>query len=288
SCTFDFSLDRAVSREELEAVFAIVNRAVRDDIPRETRVMPLDEARRGGAMQLFGEKYGDVVRVVSFGDFSIELCGGTHVDRSGQIGQVVSVSERSVGTGVRRLEFLAGEASERHQQGLVSAATEAALTLRVAPAELPARVGALVEDRRRLQKQVEELQRRLVAGGGGSADAHGFRNGVAFQVVGAEDPDLVRHAADRLLDRESTAQVAVAMAASGEGARLVVKARRGGEVTAAEAFSRIREQVGGRGGGNQTLAQGGGFKATDLDAAVDAVAGLLLERGAAQDPGGTP
>jgi alanyl-tRNA synthetase len=284
SCTFDFSLERAMSAAELGTVLSIVNREVREDLPRHTRLMPLDEARQSGAVQLFGEKYGDIVRVVSFGDFSVELCGGTHVDRSGQIGQVVAVSERSVGSGVRRLEFLAGEAAERHVRDLTSAAERAALALKVAPADLPGRVEALVDERRRLQKQVDELQRRLVEKGGGGGDTHGFRNGVAYQVVGAEDPDLVRHAADRLLDRESTAQLAVAMAAGDDGARLVVKARRGGAVTAADAFARVRERVGGQGGGNETLAQGGGFKEGDLEAVVDAVASLVLERGAAQDP----
>jgi len=285
TCTFDFSLDRAVSREELEAVFGIVNRVVRDDLQRVTAVMPLAEARQSGAMQLFGEKYGDQVRVVSFGDFSVELCGGTHVDRSGQVGQVVAVSERSVGSGLRRVEFLAGEASERHLKALVGAAERAALALKVAPAELPARVEALADERRQLQKQVDDLQRRLLEGGGGR-DSHGFRNGVVFQVVGADDPDLVRHLADRLLDRESTSQLAVVMAGSDGPARLVVKARRGGDATAAEAFARIREKVGGRGGGNDTLAQGGGFRTSEMDAVVDAAASLLLERGAAQDPEG--
>ena len=287
TCTFDFSLDRAVSTQELEAVFAIVNHSVREDLARVTRVMPLDEARNSGAMQLFGEKYGDEVRVVSFGDFSVELCGGTHVDRTGQIGQVVAVSERSVGAGLRRVEFLAGEAAERRTLALVGAAERAALELKVAATELPARVEALVDERKQLLKQVDELQRRLVAGGAGGA-AHGFRNGVVFQVVGADDPDLIRHAADRLLDRESTSQLAVVMAGADGAARLVVRARRGGDATAAEAFARIREKLGGRGGGNETLAQGGGFKTSELDAIVDAAAALLLERGAAMDPGGTP
>ena len=283
SCTFDFSLGRAVTPSELEAIFRIVNRSVRDDIPRETRVMSLEEARQSGAIQLFGEKYGDEVRVVSFGDFSVELCGGTHVDRSGQIGHAVAVSERSVGTGVRRLEFLAGEAADRRERALVAVAEEAALVLRVAPADLPARLETLVEERRQLQKQVEELQRRLVEGGAGGGSGHGFRNGVAFQLVDADDPDLVRHAADGLLDREATAQLAVAMG-GGTAARLVIKARRGGAVSAADAFARVREHVGGRGGGNETLAQGGGLKSDDLERVVDAVVALLLELGAAQDP----
>ncbi|HEV1998441.1 MAG TPA: alanine--tRNA ligase [Candidatus Dormibacteraeota bacterium] len=284
TCTFDFSLDRAVSRAELDAVFGIVNRSIREDWARVTRVMPLAEARQSGAMQLFGEKYGDEVRVVSFGEFSVELCGGTHVERTGQIGQVVPVSERSVGSGLRRVEFLAGEASERHLRALVGSVEKAALALMVSPADLPARVEALVDERKALQRQIEDLQRRLVAGGGGPA--HGFRNGVVFQVVSAKDPDLIRHAADRLLDLESTSQLAVVMAGADGSARLVVKARRGGDATAAEAFARVREQVGGRGGGNETLAQGGGFKTSDLDAVVDAAAGLLMERGADQDPGG--
>jgi alanyl-tRNA synthetase len=287
TCTFDFNLDRALSGSELDAVLGIVNRSVREDLARLTRVMPLAEARHSGAMQLFGEKYGEEVRVVSFGDFSVELCGGTHVDRTGQIGQVVAVSERSVGAGLRRVEFLAGEASERHLRALVGSAERAAAALKVSPADLPVRVEALVEERKQLQRQLDDLQRRLVAGGGGAvASAHGFRNGVVFQVVGAEDPDLIRHAADGLLDRETTSQLAVVMAGADGRARLVVKARRGGDATAAEAFGRIREKVGGRGGGNDTLAQGGGFKTSDIDAIVDAAAGLLMERGAERDPGG--
>ena len=92
TCTFDFNLDRSVLPEEMDSVFRIVNRKVREDLPREVHVMPLEDARRSGAMMLFGEKYAEVVRVVNFGDFSSELCGGTHVVHSGQIGKVVPLS----------------------------------------------------------------------------------------------------------------------------------------------------------------------------------------------------
>ncbi|MFN2462279.1 MAG: alanine--tRNA ligase [Candidatus Dormibacteria bacterium] len=285
STTFDFVLDRAVSPEELGTVFATVNRFVREDVARETRVMPLEEARRTGAMQLFGEKYGEVVRVVSFGDWSVELCGGTHVERSGQVGHVVAVREGSVGTGVRRVEFLAGDAAERYLSGIVTAAEGAAAALRVGINELPGRVEGLVDERRKLQRQVEELQRRLVQGGGGGAAAHSFRNGVVYQVVAADDPELVRHAADGLLDREPTAQLAVTMAGTEAGGRLVIKARSGGRVAASEAFARVQQSVGGRGGGNQTLAQGGGIGTGQIEAVVGVVAGLLLEHGAELDPG---
>ena len=154
--TFDFSLDRGLSPDELEAVFRIVNRAVRGDLPRTTRIMSLDEARMTGAMMLFDEKYGDTVRVVSFGEFSSELCGGTHVDRTGQIGPVVPVAERSVGSGVRRIEFLAGEQAERLIRDRQQAAERAAAALHVGPEELAARVESLVQERRRLQKQLDE------------------------------------------------------------------------------------------------------------------------------------
>ncbi|MEA2683385.1 MAG: alanyl-tRNA synthetase [Chloroflexota bacterium] len=285
SCTFDFSLDRAVSREELDSVFGIVNRAVRDDIQRSTRVMPLEQARASGAMQLFGEKYGAEVRVVSFGDFSVELCGGTHVDRTGQVGPVVAVAERSVGAGVRRLEFLAGQPAERHVKALVDAAEDAASTLRVSPADLPLRVEALVEERRQLQKQVEELQRKLLVAGNGSGQAggHGFEDGVAFQSIDNDNPDQMRMLADRLLEIETTAQAALVIGSSGQGARLVVKTRRGAGVSAADIFARVREAVGGKGGGNETLAQGGGFAAADLARIVPVVKAWVIERGEARD-----
>ncbi|HEV3231888.1 MAG TPA: alanine--tRNA ligase, partial [Candidatus Dormibacteraeota bacterium] len=164
TCTFDFNLSRAVAPGELHAIFTIVNRAVRDDIERVTRVMPVDEAKATGAMSLFGEKYGDLVRVVSFDDFSVELCGGTHVDRTGQIGLVTPVRESSVGAGVRRIEFLAGEAAERRVRDLQDAALTAAGRLNVKPVDLPRRVDALLDERKALLKQVDDLKRAAVLG----------------------------------------------------------------------------------------------------------------------------
>src|SRR5258708_18956927 len=125
TCTFDFNLDRAVGGDELDAVFRIVNRAVRDDRPKSTDVMALEDARRSGAMMLFGEKYANVVRVVSFGQFTSELCGGTHVDRTGQIGSVVAGGGKSVGGAARRgAGFAGGRAAARPRA--VAAASGAA------------------------------------------------------------------------------------------------------------------------------------------------------------------
>jgi alanyl-tRNA synthetase len=272
TCTFDFNLDRAVSADEMDAVFRIVNRAVRDDLPKTTDVMPLEDARRSGAMMLFGEKYADVVRVVSFGQFSTELCGGTHVERTGQIGAVVAVAEKSVGAGLRRVEFLAGERAESYQRDLQTAAEGAARVLRVGASELADRVAALVEERKRLQKEIDDLRRR--SAGRSAPDAGTVSRGVAFQKLDAADPDLLRTAADNLLDRQPEARVAVVIGGAGEDGRVVVKTRKGG-LSAAEAFARVRDVGGGRGGGNETLAQGGGFRVDEFDSIVTAVRDLV-------------
>ncbi len=282
TCTFDFNLDRAVTGDELDAVFRIVNRVVRDDLPKSTDVMALEDARRSGAMMLFGEKYAEVVRVVSFGQFSSELCGGTHVDRTGQIGSVVAVAEKSVGAGLRRVEFLAGEPAETYQRELALAADSAARALRVGPAELAERVAALVDERKQLQKEIDDLRRKGAAGDG-ARPIHGFADGIAFQVVASDDADFIRSVADRLLDLESTAQASVVMGQTGDIGRLVLKTRNGAGLDAAEAFARIRSLVGGKGGGNQALAQGGGFSVREFDRIVDTLKGWVIENGEAKD-----
>jgi alanyl-tRNA synthetase len=275
TCTFDFNLDRAVSADEMDAVFRIVNRAVRDDLPKTTDVMALEDARRSGAMMLFGEKYADIVRVVSFGQFSTELCGGTHVERTGQIGAVVPVTEKSVGAGLRRVEFLAGERAESYQRDLQTVAEAAARVLRVGHAELADRVEALIEERKRLQREIDDLRRRSV--GTSTPDTGTVSRGVAFQKLEEADPDLLRAAADNLLDSQPGAQVAVVIGGAGEDGRVVLKTRKGG-LSAAEAFARVRDVGGGKGGGNQTLAQGGGFRVDEFESIVTAV-GDLVEAG---------
>ena len=283
NCTFDFHLDRAVGAEELDAIFRIVNRAVRDDLPRTTREMPLEEARQSGAMMLFGEKYGDLVRVVSFGDFSTELCGGTHVERSGQVGIVVPVAEKSVGAGLRRIEFLAGEPAERHQRTIQESAQQAADALHVGPEELANRVDALLAERKQLQKQLEEARLELARGGdrGASVDdaSTHVANGVAARAVGGEDADLLRHVADSLLDQAPSVRAAVVMGRAGDEGRLVVKTRGGADLSASEGFGRIREMFGGKGGGSPTLAQGGGFKAADFEGIVAVAEEWVQEHG---------
>ncbi len=158
--TFDFSFPRALTPDELLAVERRLNRAVRDNLERTVAEMPVAEARATGAMALFDEKYGDVVRVVDFGGWARELCGGTHVARSGDIGAALIVAETSIGQGTRRIELVAGEAAERRWEGSEALLRETARTLRARLPEVPERVAKLLEQNR-------ELQRRPAAAGDG-------------------------------------------------------------------------------------------------------------------------
>jgi alanyl-tRNA synthetase len=197
------------------------------------------------------------------------------VGRTGQIGAVVAVAEKSVGAGLRRVEFLAGERAESYQRDLQTAAEAAARVLRVGAPELADRVAALVEERKKLQKEIDDLRRRSV--GDIAPGAGAVRRGVAFQRLDAADPDLLRSAADNLLDRQPEARVAVVIGGVGEDGRVVLKTRKGG-LSAADAFARVRAVGGGKGGGNATLAQGGGFRVDEFDSIVTAM-GDLVEAG---------
>src|SRR3954471_9756375 len=168
---FDFSHPKALTREEVDAVEAEVNAQIRSNEPVTTRLMTPDEAIAAGAMALFGEKYGDEVRVLSMGqfdegDYSVELCGGTHVRALGDIQILKIVSESAVSSGVRRIEALTGEAARRWLNERDSRLREAAAALKRAPDEVPARVAALVEDRKRLERDLADARKQLAMGSG--------------------------------------------------------------------------------------------------------------------------
>src|SRR5581483_3316973 len=141
--TFDFSFTRPLSAEEARDVQHRVNDAIRRDLQRTTTVMPVEEARRTGAVALFGEKYGEQVRVVDFGGWSRELCGGTHVGRTGELGAAILVSESSIGQGTRRIDMVVGEAAEQYWTNAATSLRQAAQALRVKPEEVPERIVAL-------------------------------------------------------------------------------------------------------------------------------------------------
>ncbi|MFZ0269667.1 alanine--tRNA ligase, partial [Caulobacter sp.] len=198
---FDFSQPSAIDPARIAEVEADVNAQIRGNGPVETRLMTPDEAIAEGAMALFGEKYGDEVRVVSMGTehgktYSLELCGGTHVRALGDIGLFTVVSEGAVSSGVRRVEALTGEAARAYLAGRDTLLRDAATTLKSSPDEVPARVAALVEDRRRLERELADVKKALALGGGASGAAAGPEQigAVAFlgQVVDGLDPKGLR------------------------------------------------------------------------------------------------
>ena len=256
--TFDFSFPRGLSAEETQAVERRLNEAVRDNLPREAREMPVAEARASGAMALFGEKYGERVRVVGFGGWSRELCGGTHVARSGDIGAAMIVAETSIGQGIRRIEMVAGDAAVRRWEESEALLRETARALRARLQEVPERVGRLLEQNRELQRRPRE--------GGGDAVATALRaveltRSGALTVAVSDEPELGADDAALLVDRLFAERLqGDGVAAVFGQSTLCVKV--GGAALAAgiHAGTLVRaaaEATGGRGGGQPGFARGG-------------------------------
>jgi len=283
---FDFTHAAPLSAEEVRKVELLVNRWIQADFPVSWTFMPLEEAKKAGAMALFGEKYGETVRVVRVEGSpdtsgiledevrSMELCGGCHVRRTGEIGYFVIVSEEAVSAGVRRIEALTGEAAVRHVRGLIDSGNELARELGTSMEGLAERVRRLLQEIKALKRENERLATDLARaqlGGGSSAavrEAGGWRY-VAVEFAGLDVPAL-RQVADELLEKHGVDLVVV-----GAGGMLIVKAspeavKRG--LDAGKVIRALAERSGGRGGGKPHLAQGGGF---DLERAFAALPEVL-------------
>ncbi|MBX9814729.1 MAG: alanine--tRNA ligase [Proteobacteria bacterium SG_bin5] len=287
---FDFSQPVAVEAARLAEVEADVNAHIRANGAVETRLMTPEEAIAEGAMALFGEKYGDEVRVVSMGaredgrTYSLELCGGTHVRALGEIGLFKVIGESAVSSGVRRIEALTGEAARRWFAARDEKLREAAAVLKAAPDEVPARVAALVEERRRLERELAEAKKALALGGGAGAAPAGPESvgGVAFlgQVVEGLDPKGLRGAVDEMKARLGSG-VALIVAVNEGRASVAVGVTE--DLTATHnAVTLLKAAVtalGGQGGGGRPdMAQGGG---PEGDMAADAVAAVRAVLGGA-------
>ncbi len=282
---FDFSQPSAIDPGALAQVEADVNHHIRANSMVSTRLMTPDEAIAEGAMALFGEKYGEEVRVVSMGTedertYSLELCGGTHVRALGDIGLFTLVSEGAVSSGIRRVEALTGEAARAYLTSRDDKLKEAATALKSSPDEVPARVLALVEDRRRLERELAEAKKALALGGGAGAAPAGPEQigGVNFlgQVVEGLDPKGLRGAVDEMKQRLGGSGVAMIVAIN-EGRASVALGVTEDLVGARSAVDLLKIAVatlGGQGGGGRPdMAQGGGpdgAKAADAVAAVKA------------------
>jgi alanyl-tRNA synthetase len=285
---FDFSHPKALTGEDIAAVEEEVNRHIRENDSVTTRLMSPDEAIEAGAMALFGEKYGDEVRVLSMGrgsdaSYSVELCGGTHVNALGDIQLFKIVGESAVAAGVRRIEALTGEAARRWLTERENRLREAAAALKASPEEVPARVAALLDDRRRLERELAEAKKALAMGGGSSAEAQGPEQvgGHAFigQVLEGMDPKGLRGLVDEAKKRVGSG--IVALVAVNEGRATVAVGVTEDLTAGRSAVDLVRkavEAVGGQGGGGRPdMAQGGGPDGGKAAAALDAVRAALTE-----------
>jgi alanyl-tRNA synthetase len=279
---FDFSHPSVLSADDIAAVEAEVNAHIRHNQPVTTRLMTPDEAIAAGAMALFGEKYGDEVRVLSMGrdveaDYSVELCGGTHVSALGDIQLFKIVSESAVSSGVRRIEALTGEAARQWLLQRDQRLRDAAAALKSAPDEVPARVAALVEERRRLERELADAKKALAMGGGGKSEAAGPEQvaGHAFlgQVVEGLDPKGLRAEVDSMKQRLGSGIAALIAVNDGRASVAVgVTADLSEQVSAVDLVKAAVATLGGQGGGGRPdMALGGGpdgAKAPDAIAAV--------------------
>jgi len=280
---FDFSHPKALTREEIEAVEAEVNAQIRSNVPVTTRLMTPDEAISAGAMALFGEKYGDEVRVLSMGrdadlDYSVELCGGTHVRALGDIQLLKIISESAVSSGVRRIEALTGEAARQWLNARDSRLREAAAALKSSPDEVPERVAALVEERKRLERELADAKKALAMGGGAAKSDEAAPeqvNSYAFlgQVVDGLDPKDLRSTVDTLKQRVGSGVAALVAVNDGRASVAVgVTDDLSGQISAVDLVRAAVAALGGQGGGGRPdMAQGGGpdgAKASEALAAI--------------------
>ena len=280
---FDFAHSEPVTGAQLCEIERLVNAQIRANAPSETRVMDYEGAVAAGAIALFGEKYDKNVRVLRMGDFSMELCGGTHVQRAGDIGLFKIVSESGVASGVRRIEALTGEAALEYVEQNDALLKDLAGLVRGSRDEVKDKVREQLERARQLEREIRSLKDRLASGQGvdlaaGAIDVQGVKV-VATRVEGA-DAGALRVAVDQLKDRLKSAVIVLASVEEGQKVVLVagVTADQTARIKAGELAGAVAALVGGRGGGRPDFAQAGGNKPEALDAALKSVEGFVRAR----------
>ena len=272
---FDFSHFEPVRAEQLTEIERLVNSAIRGNVSVETRIMPVDEALQAGAMALFGEKYGHEVRVLSMGDFSVELCGGTHVSRVGDIGLFKIIQETGIASGVRRIEAITGEAAIAHVEQTEKQLQGIAELMKGSADDVRNKVSQLLDRNRKLEKELDRIKAKLASQQGSDLASQAVEIGgikvLAARLDGAEAKTL-RDTVDQLKNRLGAAAVVLATVA-GDKVSLVagVSKDQTGRIKAGDLVSTVARQVGGRGGGRPDMAQAGGDQPENLDAALASV-----------------
>ena len=287
---FDIAQPAPLSDDDIAAIEDAVARQIQANGPVETRLMAPEAAVEAGALALFGEKYGEEVRVLSMGEgegapFSVELCGGTHVARTGEIGAFRIVGEGALAAGVRRIEALTGAAALDHARSQARLLVAASQVLKVAPADLPQRIGALQDERRRLERELADMRRRLAAGGG-AADADDSKDIGGVRFVGRTLEQVPPRELKTMVDdlKDGDAGVYAIVGVNGDKASLVVGVTDGlTDRFDAVALTRLGvAALGGKGGGGRPdMAQGGGSNPAGAQAALAAIEKALLAPGTA-------
>jgi alanyl-tRNA synthetase len=278
---FDFAHNGPMTIEQIRKVEAIVNAEILANESTRAQVMPIDAAQKSGAMMLFGEKYGDEVRVLSIGS-SRELCGGTHVQRTGDIGLFKVVSESGVAAGIRRIEAVTGDNALAYLQSLESTVNKVASTLKATPAELSSRIGSVLEQVKTLEKELAAAKGKLASAQGDELLANAIDvNGIkvlAATLNGADVPAL-RETMDKLKGKLKTAAIVLAAVNDGKVSLIAgVTADATSKVKAGELVNFVAQQVGGKGGGRADMAQAGGTDPGGLGKALDGVVDWVRQR----------
>ena len=278
---FDFSHIEAVNAEQLQEIEDTVNDEIRRNVAASTTVMSYDDAMKSGAVALFGEKYGNEVRVLNFGDFSIELCGGTHVDRTGDIGVFKITSEGGIASGVRRIEAVTGKGALAWLTARQDALNSVTGLLKSQPDLVTAKVDQLLKRNKQLEKELAQAKQALATG---SADDRiddvqviGGIKVLAARIDGA-DAKTLRDAVDRYKDKLQSAVVVLGSVDNG-AVRIAAGVTKNNtdRIRAGDQIKPIAEQVGGKGGGRPDFAQAGGNNPDALDAALKSVPAWVAE-----------
>lgn len=278
---FDFAHNGPMTEEQIRKVEAIVNAEILANAATQARVMPIDEAQKSGAMMLFGEKYGDEVRVLDIGS-SRELCGGTHVQRTGDIGLFKVVAESGVAAGVRRIEAVTGDNALAYLQSLENTVNQVAGTLKASPAEVTGRIGQVLEQVRSLEKELATIKGRLASAQGDellaqAVDVKGLK--VLAAMLEGADAKALRETMDKLKDKLKSAAIVLAAV---DGGKVQIAAGvtpdSVAKLKAGELVNFVAQQVGGKGGGKPDMAMAGGTDPKNLGAALASVRGWVSDR----------
>ena len=278
---FDFSHNAPLSADEIRRVEALVNHEILHNDATNAELMAYDEAIKAGAMALFGEKYGDQVRVLGIGS-STELCGGTHVTRTGDIGLFKIVSEGGVAAGIRRVEAVTGDHALALVQSLAARVNEAATALKVQPEEITQRIAQVQDQVKALEKELASLKAKMASGQGDdllaqAVDIHGIK--VLAVTLENADVNTLRAVMDKMKDKLKTAAIVLASVSDGKVSLIAgVTADSTSKVKAGDLVNFVAQQVGGKGGGRPDMAQAGGTDPSGLPAALAAVSQWVSER----------